>query len=390
MYDFNSLIDEVLRNRPEVTRDQILSLIQEKKETVGGGFLTDQGALFLIAGELGVQLQHLTTTDLTLKDLYLGANDITIVARVLGIYPVSEYKKKDGGAGRYRRLVLFDQNNTSKLTIWDDNSEAIKLEGIGVDSPVRVLNGYVRQGLDGKPTLNLGRKGKIELVADEKLVSRLVPLSKLSKKVDEIGELQDLPAVEGLALTGSRSSSFTRQDGSPGSLTQFELGGETEKVRIRAVIWNTVGLEIKTGQRIVVTNVRLKKNMNGERELHGDNGSAVTIVGEEKNPAVRMLIKVNQVKDPHQRCDVEVMALSIPSVRDVQLKDGGSVRKAEAIFGDDTGEITVTGWRSLVEKLAGVGVGEKVRILGATTQVSKTGTVSLQLEDDSRIEKISG
>ena len=85
VYDFDSLLEEVLRNRPELTRGQIMEQIQEKKREVGAGFLTDQGALFLIAGELGVQLSHMTSTDLTLKDVDAGANDITIVARVLAI-----------------------------------------------------------------------------------------------------------------------------------------------------------------------------------------------------------------------------------------------------------------------------------------------------------------
>jgi ssDNA-binding replication factor A large subunit len=389
MYDFESLTDEVLRNKPEITREELMSMIQEKKQTVGAGFLTDQGALFLIAGELGVQLQRVTTTDLTLKDLYVGANDITVVARILAIYPVSEYNKKDGGGiGRYRRLVLFDRNNLSKLTIWDDNAEAIKLEGMSVDSPVRVLNGYVRQGLDGKPNLNLGRRGKIELLGDEKLISLLVPLSGFSKKVDEIGELQELAAVEGVALTGSRSSNFTRKDGSPGSLTQFELGGESEKVRIRMVVWDAVDLDVKPGQKVMATNIRVKKSLNGERELHGDSGSIVRAVGESKGSLVQKLVKVNQVKTAHQKYSVEVMALSIPAIHEVRLKDGSSVQKAEVVFGDDTGEITVVSWRTLVERLAKVSVGEKVRITDATAQTSRLGTLTLELEDGSGIEKV--
>lgn len=262
--------------RPELTREEMMSMIEEKKQTVGAGFLTNQGALFLIAGELGVQLHHMTTTDLTLKDLYVGANDITIVARVLAVYPVAEYKKKDETVGRYRRLVLFDRNGISKLTVWDDNPEAISLAGISVDTPVRVLNGYVRQGLDGKPNLNIGRKGKIEVLKDEKLVSRMTSLSGLSKGLAAIEGSQDFIAVEGLVLAGSRSSTFTRQDGSGGSLTQFELGGPSTE-RMRVVLWNAVDVEVKTGQRVMVTNLRLKKNLNGDRELHGDNGSVVRI-----------------------------------------------------------------------------------------------------------------
>ena len=96
MYDFDELVAEVLKNKPDISRDTLMGLVQEKKRTVGSGYLTDQGALFLVAGELGVKLQHMITADLTLKDLHIGANDITVVARVLAVYPVAEFRKKDG------------------------------------------------------------------------------------------------------------------------------------------------------------------------------------------------------------------------------------------------------------------------------------------------------
>ena len=141
MYDFDDLMTEVLRSKPEISRDSLMEQVREKKRTVGSGYLTDQGALFLIAGELGVRLQDMVTADLTLKDLHIGANDITVVARVLAIYPVAEFQKKDGsGTGRYRRVNLFDRNGVGRLTIWEDNEEAMKLSGIVVDMPVRVVS----------------------------------------------------------------------------------------------------------------------------------------------------------------------------------------------------------------------------------------------------------
>jgi len=393
MYDFNSLLAEILRARPDITREEIMSLVEERKKTVGAGFLTDQGALYLVAGELGVPLNRAVTTvsDLSLKDLYAGANDITVLARVGAIYPVSEFKKKDGGIGHYRRLILFDGSTISKMTIWDDNSEAIKLSGISVDSAVRVLNGYVRQGLDGKPTLNLGRRGKIELIQDEKQAAKLPQISSHQKKIGEIGELQELVAVEGEVLTDSRSSNFTRQDGSGGSLTQFELGGGAQDERIRVVIWNAAAnVEVKTGQKIVVTNLRAKRSMNGDREIHGDNGSTVKILAYDKSrePA-RTFTKVNTIKVPNQKYAIEVMALSSPIVREVQLKDGSVAQKAEIVFGDDTGEITVVGWRNFVDRMEKVGMGEKVRISDAVLRISRLGTLSLELGDESEIEQIT-
>jgi len=389
VYDFDSLLDEILSHRPELTRDQIMEQIQVKKRDVGAGFLTEQGALFLIAGELGVQLKHMTSTDLTLKDIYAGANDITIVARVLGVYPISEYKRKDGTPGRYRKVILFDKSNVARLTIWDDNQDAIKLEGITVDAPVRVSNGYVRPGLDGKPSLNLGKRGKIELLSDDTTVSRLTSLSKLVRKIGEVEEELNMPAVEGTVSSASRFSSFTRSDGSPGSLTQFELTEDAGKNKIRVVVWNPVSIEAKVGQTVLVTNLRVRKSMNGDRELHGDSATVVLDTGAAPAGGGSKLVKVNRIKDATGPVSLEVMALSKASTHEVPMRDGPSLKKAELIIGDDTGEITLVGWRDLADRLVKIEVGEKLKVLDVIRQVSKMGMMTLEFGNDSKIEKVS-
>ncbi len=388
MYDFEGLIEEVLRNKPDMSRDDIVELIEEKKRNVGAGYLTDQGALFLIAGELGVQLKPVTS-DLTLKDLYVGANDITIVSRVLAVYPISEYKKKDGGTGRYRRVNLFDQGNVVRLTIWDDNQDAIRLEGVSEDTPIRISNGYVKQGLDGKPNLNLGRRGRIDVISEESLVAKMLSLSKLTKRVEDVGDNQNVMALEGVASSNSRSSSFVRQDGSQGSLMQFDIAGEAGKNGTRVVVWNPVAVsEVKAGQSVLVTNLRVKKGNTGEREFHGDTGSVVRMWGPGSNTGIVTFTKVNQVKNSSGPVSLEVMVLSKGTVDDVSLKDGTKAKRAELVIGDDTGEITIIGWRSAAEGLSATDVGQKVRILGATRKVSRMGVDTLQLEDTSKIEKI--
>jgi hypothetical protein len=401
MYDFDALVAEVLRNKPEISRDSLMELVQEKKRTVGSGYLTDQGALFLIAGELGVKLQHMITSDLTLKDLHIGANDITVVARVLAIYPIAEFKKKDGsGVGRYRRVNLFDRNGIGRLTIWEDNEEAIKLSGIAVDTPVRVISAYVKQGLDGKPNLNLGKRGRIELIKDAAISSKLATLSALSKQADQVQEGESVLAVDGLAATDSRRSTFVRRDdGSNGSLTQFELRGSGEKTT-RVVIWDGVDLpEVKSGSRVRVTNLRQKKGRQGEAELHGDSATVIQIIVDgdrAKGPGAGNVPRLVKVADVIKHVvvsgnvDLEVMALSKGSVHDVNLKDGSTAKKGEVVLGDDTGEITAVAWDEASNAIGGIQAGEKLRVHGAAIQVSKMGAETLELSLSSKIERLSG
>lgn len=399
MYDFEALLTEVLRNKPEISRDSLMEMVQEKKRTVGSGYLTDQGALFLIAGELGVKLQHMITADLTLKDLHIGANDITVVARVLAIYPVAEFKKKDGsGVGRYRRVNLFDRNGVGRLTIWEDNEEAIKLAGIAVDAPVRVVSAYVKQGLDGKPNLNLGKRGRIELIADESVASKLALLSSLSKKVEEVQAGEMVFAVEGLAASDSRRSTFVRRDdGSNGSLTQFELRGSGEKTT-RVVVWDGVELpEVRSGTRVRVTNLRQKSGRQGEPELHGDSATVIQDLGgdqpkEAETARPLHLVKVADVAKHvvSGSVDLEVMALSKGSVREVNLKDGTTAKKGEVVLGDDTGEITAVAWDEASNVIGGIQAGEKLRVHGAAIQVSKLGAETLELSRLSKVERVRG
>jgi len=47
--EFENLINKLLEQKPELTKESIEEQIKQKKEKIGAGYLTDQGALFLIA-----------------------------------------------------------------------------------------------------------------------------------------------------------------------------------------------------------------------------------------------------------------------------------------------------------------------------------------------------
>jgi replication factor A1 len=290
MYDFESLAGELLQARPELKREELMRRIEHKKQTVGAGYLTDQGALFLVAGELGVSLRREeASADMTIKDLYIGANDVTVVARVLAMYPEATYSKKDGGKGKYRRLVLFDGNQTVRLTAWEEKADEVERAGLEVGSPVRIVSGYVKQGLDGKPNLNLGKRGKIEVVSDQKIEAKLPLLSSATERPTKVSQERQLVALESVVATEPRFSEFTRSDGSSGSLFQFGVSGEGGRGEMRVVIWSPANRpDIKKGQKVVITNVKAKRSTGGTFEIHGDAGS--TIMMGSKTESVEMRV----------------------------------------------------------------------------------------------------
>jgi ssDNA-binding replication factor A large subunit len=278
MYDFDTLIGELLQQKPELNRDEVLRRIEDKKRTVGAGYLTDQGALFLVAGELGVSLRKdNASSDMSIKDLYIGANDVTVVARVLAVYPVATYNKKDGGTGRYQRLALFDGKNSVRLTVWEEGLEQLEKLGLKVDAPVRVANAYVKQGLDGKATLNLGRRGKIQTLVDEEIVTKLPSISVVVQKLPTLTKEEQFIALDCVVSSEPRFSEFVRSDGSEGSLFQFGVLRDGGK-ETRVVIWSpSAQPELRRGQKVRLTHVRARRSNSGDFEIHGDAGSTITL-----------------------------------------------------------------------------------------------------------------
>ena len=290
MYDFETLIGELLQQKPELSRDEVLRRIEEKKQTVGAGYLTDQGALFLVAGELGVSLRKGdASSDMTIKDLYIGANDVTVVARVLAVYPVATYNKKDGGKGKYQRLSLFDGKSSVRLTVWEEGLEQVEKLGLQVDSPIRVANAYVKQGLDGRPNLNLGKRGKLEVVNDENIFSKLPSISTVAQKIPNLTKEEQFIALDGVVASEPRYSEFVRSDGTEGSLFQFGIAREGGK-ETRIVIWSpSARPELKRGQKVRITYVRSKRSNSGDFEVHGDAGSVIIV---DSSKAERLVLRV--------------------------------------------------------------------------------------------------
>lgn len=329
MYDFETLVGELLQSRPELNRDELMRRIEDKKQTVGAGYLTDQGALFLVAGELGVSLRkEEASADMGIKDLYVGANDVTVVGRVLAVYPEASFNKKDGGAGKYRRLVLFEGSHVVRLTAWEEKADEVRKAGLVPGSVVRVVSGYVKQGLDGKPNLNLGTRGRIELVSDEKVAARLPPLPTVTEKLVRLSQEKQFVAIECTVNSEPRYSEFTRSDGSQGSLFQFGVVGEgTPEVRV--VIWSpSERPELTKGQKVTITNVRARRSNGGEFEVHGDAGSAV-ILGPKPERAEMRIITIS----PGAKTKV---ALAVDRNRKVRAVDIGT-DVAEPSVGDVVG-----------------------------------------------------
>jgi hypothetical protein len=120
--DFKKMVELLLKQKPEISAEQIREMIDEKKRKVGAGYLTDQGALFLIGADLGISFENVPKLSSGIKDLYIGAKEVTITARVMNIYPIRRFIKKDTNEEIINRTItVYDKESSIKVRLWDNN-----------------------------------------------------------------------------------------------------------------------------------------------------------------------------------------------------------------------------------------------------------------------------
>jgi ssDNA-binding replication factor A large subunit len=289
------MVNVLLKQKPELTAEAIRDMVDEKKRKVGAGYLTDQGALFLVAADLGISFDNVPKVQSGLKDLYVGAKDVTITGRIMNIYPSYKFTKKETSEqSSARTLVIYDKDAKVKVKLWDKQVSIPEEIGLQAGDVVKIVKGYVRAGLDGKPVVNLGSYGALEVAQDD---SDIPPLDSLAMAVDDVKEVQDSAVITGIVNANPRISEFVNQRGEASKSLQLQISNEPGTRTLRAVIWNVdesrVPKVFKTGSKVRLVGVRIKQGNpqfgNGDFELHGDEGTILEFSGSQQDVDVMPL-----------------------------------------------------------------------------------------------------
>jgi replication factor A1 len=99
--------------------------------------------------------------------------------------------------------------------------------------------------------------------------------------------------------------------------------------------------------------------------------------------------KIKDVKPSQDLFFLEAVTLSPTRAQEIQMKDGSTVKYADTMLGDDTGEIRLVGWRETSGMIEKLGIGQRVKVYGVMAYVGRDGNSELRLKPFSNIIKIS-
>ncbi len=283
---------KLLEKKSELTKEDIEEQIKQKKEKIGAGYLTDQGALFLIASDYGITLSEPLKIEMELKDLYAGAKEISLETRVLNLSPAKQFSRKDGTPFYLRTMTVYDANTTASVKLWDEKANLPGIENLKPGDLIKIIKAYVKSDLDGSPTINIGSGSNIEPVNTE---SEIPTIDTITKDISELEEGQKDLVISGITDGIISGMEFTNSRGKPGKALRMRLKGKDGSA-MRVVLWgkdeSSIPNMISQSAKVRLLGVKVRSGNQG-LEIHGNDATIVEIEGgKEAEPVIARVLSM--------------------------------------------------------------------------------------------------
>ncbi len=214
---------------------------------------------------------QVTLASMKITDIKENDSDINISAAILQISDIRTFSKKSGGEGKVRNILVGDDTDKIRVTLWDEKAELVNSLSIG-DS-VEIINGYARRNnFNDEVEIQIGNHGVIQKTGAEILYQ------------ENFTPISDIVPGENYSVRGSISGigevrEFSRKDGGVGMVSNIYISDETG--RIRVTLWDDMaemaeGVDIGTEMEIMDAHAKI--GFNDEVELSTGRQSRVVFL----------------------------------------------------------------------------------------------------------------
>jgi len=378
------MIAKILAQRKDLTREQVESLIAEKKHEAQD-LLSDEGAARLVAEELLVETEPVAVPSMMIRDLVAGLNNVTLTGKISSWEPPKDFVRQDGTTGRIVRIVLADETGKIGCAIWDDKVDSIPKDSDLTGKSVSIRHAYTRAGLSGEVELSAGERSEITITPEPGTVdvATITPIRDIKEPVIELN-------VFGIIHSKPRFYEFDR-NGQKGSVIRTVLADSTGSIPL--VAWNDKAEELrnlKRGDLVTLQWSRLRRDNLGRLEIHLENRSKVTLLEKPPEgfelPEIKVH-KISELKSNLPTANIVARVVGLSETQKVQRKSGEKVSISRLLVGDETGIVSVSLWDDKAELSSQLKIGDILQIEDAVPAL-RLGQISLNVGRTASLQKV--
>jgi len=338
-------LEIILRQRSDLSREKILSLIEEKKKkaTVSEKYRGVWAAL-MVAHELGVKFeQDVSDSDLRISELTPGMSSVTVKARIISIFPPKEFEGEGRLGGRFVKLLIGDQSGWATLMIWRDKVDLVESQALKPNDLVRVRKAYCKEGRLGRPELHIGQSGIVMRLGDDEAGDMPVREGFYTKP-SQLSNDPQVVNIMGTIVGMSPVTEFRRFDGTSGKVRRVILGDE--KANLTGSLWNEHAEDLSeedVGRTLYVTLARTRQGRMGDMEFVVDRASQVE-AGERNPRGAENFTPIAELDQMEGMVNIYARISRAFPPKTVRITGLGDRKAREVLLYDNTGYATLTIW----------------------------------------------
>ena len=276
-----AIVREILRRRPELSEDEVWRMIERKMEEMGSGYLTEVGAGYLVASDLGVDLGSVPRQPLRISELKPGLRRVDVAALFLCKGRELSFKSRSGdGTGKAYEYMVFDAGSIVRLVIWGDPNFRRVMDTLRPGDSIIIGGAHIRSGRSGELEIHVDERGSLDFSQEQAPGSVLESVTVDASEVGEESLGRGL-VVKGRVVSEVQERTYVRHS-EVRSLTSFTISGEKDPgARLRVVLWDRSPDSIQglgPGALVRLICFKARRGRDGSLELHGDAGSSVEVI----------------------------------------------------------------------------------------------------------------
>ncbi|MHA2354127.1 MAG: DUF2240 family protein [Candidatus Thorarchaeota archaeon] len=384
---------ELILKHTEYQRDEVLKMIEEKREELGPEVVNEESAAMIIARELGIDLQQVSAkARIRIEDITESTGRVPLTVRVVSRNPVRTFSRKDGGEGKVASLFVADETGEIRVTLWDEITRVVDEDIVKIGDVIQLRGGYVKKGLGDALEINMGRMSGIKVLDEYEVEDLGIDFGETP--TIKIGELQE-EKMYNISVTAKIQkifplSTFTRDEGeTEGKVLRMIVADETGETS--CVFWDKDAEEMenaKEGEVFKVSGAYTKRGRYGNIEIHAGRSALIERGLKVKIDAVES--KVGTTSSPVGKKEIADITLDMRDLdvdgKVVQIfpintfdRDGKEGRVQNIIIADESAQIRLTFWNEDVDKIKDLKVDDVVSVTHVYAKEGYRGGVEIHM-----------
>ena len=383
-------------------KEEIHQLINKKMEELGE-FVTQLGAVHIIARELGVDLSSETQiqaqTTLTIDQLVQELTNVNLIGRIYRIYNQHNFKKKDGSDGVLQSILVEDKTGKVRVVFWDQKVIELQNSNCKVGDPIKIFNGYTRAGRDESIEVHLGIRSQIQIRPSGVDDFELPEFKSVFSKIKDIKGNEIDISIIGKVTQKDEILDFERSDGSKGIKQGLVLGDETGEIYIN--FWNEKAEDVKDinlGEIIEVTGLAAKVGLKGNLEMHSSKYSNVSKKENIKDIIVKTgfvgsgtdvgakLLPISQITELGSLISTKGLIINVNPLHEFSRENGTKGKVRDISISDNTGIIRVVLWDERTELLNENDINKVISIINGFTRKGRYTDIEIHCGNQTRLD----